>query len=423
MTFALRGAGKPGADRRLRDKIPGRKTTLLERELPHSAATICFAGTHDPRFTRSAILAEGLRQHGCAITYCVDPAWGSTDARVTAAQRGLRNPELLFRLARAYLRVLRLHHAQRSRPDALILGHPGQLDAIVLRALAPRIPIVLDAFIAIDETLADRGLTSPGSPTRRLARLLDRLAIRAADLIIVDTAAHARRYATEYGLDLARAVIVPVGALDPGARPHPNPLPEGEGAELSPLRVLYFGGFIPLHGVPVILEAASRLSPEEGIEIELVGEGQQAAEAEAFLGRTRLPHVRLQRGWMPETELVERHIAQADVSLGIFALAQKTMDVVPAKLYLALACGRAVVTADTPAVREELVARAADDEPPLVLCTPGDAGSLVDALRRLRDDTELRTRVAAAGRRLYEAHFRPEQVVGPLVAAIEGLRG
>ena len=280
----------------------------------------------------------------------------------------------------------------------------------MLRALAPRIPLVLDAFIAIEETLADRGLTSAASPSRRMARLLDRLAMRAADLVVVDTAAHARRYTADYGLDQARAVVVPVGAFDPEVR--------GRGSGVGDrLRVLYFGGFIPLHGVPVVLEAARRLSPDEGIQLDLVGDGQQAAEAEEFLAQQRLPHVALRRTWMPEEELVARHIAPADVCLGIFALAPKTMDVVPAKVYLALACGRAVLTADTPAMREEILGRMSGEEP-LALCSAGDPDSLADALRRLRDDPERRDRIAAAGRRLYESHFRPEHVVEPLITAL-----
>ena len=396
-----------------------------------TAATICFAGTHDPRFTRTSILEEGLQRRGYALQHCVVPAWGSTADRVGTARRGLRNPSLLWRLGWAYQRVLRQLHALRPRPDALLLAHPGQLDAIVFRALAPRIPIVLDAFIALDETLADRGLASPASPSRRLARLLDRIALRTANLVVVDTAAHARRFAADYGLDLSKTVVVPVGSFDVGDGDWG--LGVGERAQhsisLSPthqlptpraLRVLYFGGFIPLHGVPVVLEAARRIEPDEGIHIDLVGEGQQAQDAADFLTHVPLPHVKLHRGWMTEAELVERHVSCADVCLGVFAATLKAMDVVPAKIYLALACGRGVLTADTPAVREELLARAPGDDP-VALCRPGDPDALAAALRGLRDDPDRLRRTAAAGRRLYETHFRPEQVVAPLAEAIDRL--
>ena len=91
---------------------------------------------------------------------------------------------------------------------------------------------------------------------------------------------------------------------------------------------------------------------------------------------------------------------------------------VPAKVYLALACGRAVVTADSPAVREEVLARAAPEDPPLLVCPPADPLALAEALLRLRDDSALRARLGTAARALYEAHFRPERIVEPLAAVL-----
>ena len=85
-----------------------------------------------------------------------------------------------------------------------------------------------------------------------------------------------------------------------------------------------------------------------------MGEGKQAGDIEAALRRIQLPHVQLQRGWLSEADLIQRHILPTDVCLGLFGSGPKARDVVPAKVYLALACGRGTVTADTPAAREAL---------------------------------------------------------------------
>ena len=61
------------------------------------------------------------------------------------------------------------------------------------------------------------------------------------------------------------------------------------------LQVLYFGGYIPLHGVDVILEAARRLGPTAGITFTLVGDGQDAPAAAAFIKQHQLTHVRMVR--------------------------------------------------------------------------------------------------------------------------------
>jgi glycosyltransferase involved in cell wall biosynthesis len=392
--------------------------------------TVAFVGTHDPGFGRVALLAAGLEHRGFTVLRCVEPVWGSTDARVAAARRGLANPALALRLIRAYARLARSVRALRPRPDALIVGYPGQLDAVVLRALLPRFPLVLDAFISLDETLADRGIGTPTSSTRILAHTIDRLAFRRADCVIVDTAAHARRFARDYGLDRNKVVVAPVGAPEPYldvAQPD-NPIdsaastrsrhPSGA-KQPPPMRVCYFGGFIPLHGVPVILDAAHRLGPDAGITFELVGDGQDADQAERRVTGEHLPHVQLHRTWVPEAELIAQHVANADVCLGIFADRPKTLDVVPAKLYLALACARPVVTADTPAVREEILAHAPSDAPPVLVCRPGDGDALASALLRLRDDPGLRSALARQGRRIYEERFTPREIVANLSHVIE----
>jgi glycosyltransferase involved in cell wall biosynthesis len=288
----------------------------------------------------------------------------------------------------------------------LLVGYPGQLDTIVLRLLFPHATIVLDGFVSLDETLADRHLSRPGSPTRRLAQLLDRLAFRLADVIVVDTHAHARRFASSFGLDAKRTVVVPVGAADPGELP---PIPHSS----ESMRVLYFGGFVPLHGVSTVLDAAARLTPEDRISIDLVGDGQDADAVAQRLARTPMSHVRFIRDWMPERKLIDDYIANADVCLGIFDAGPKAMDVVPAKVYLALACGRATVTAESPAVREELRARS-EGGAPILTCPPGDGAALAATLIRFRDDPALRVQVAESGRRLFEKHFTAGQIVRPL---------
>jgi glycosyltransferase involved in cell wall biosynthesis len=379
---------------------------------------ITLAGTHDPGFTRNRLVTDGLRSRGFAVTNLAEPAWGSTEQRVRSARRGLVNPGLAWRLARAYARVA-TRLARQPAGGVTYLGYPGQLDTIMLRLLAPGRPLVLDAFIAIDETLADRGLAGPpGSPTRLVARLVDRLAFRLADLVVVDTRAHLRRFSARYGLDPRKAVVVPVGAEDPDTKAPASMESEDRGSRA--LRVLYFGGFIPLHGVPIVVDAARRLPQDGSIQIDLVGDGQDADAAEAELARSPLPHLRLLRTWTSERALIDTYIADADVCLGIFAATPKALDVVPAKVYLALACRKAVLTADTPAVREELLTHAPGG-PPVLTSPAGDAQGLADALLRLRDDGALRARLATAGRRLYEQRFRPELIVEQLVPALQAL--
>jgi glycosyltransferase involved in cell wall biosynthesis len=89
-------------------------------------------------------------------------------------------------------------------------------------------------------------------------------------------------------------------------------------------------------------------------------------------------------------------MARSDVCLGIFGTSQKAARVIPNKVFDALACARAVITRDSPAVRELLT-----PSTEVFVCTPGDPEALADAVVTLHDD-DLRRGIAAQG----HARFR-----------------
>ena len=116
-----------------------------------------------------------------------------------------------------------------------------------------------------------------------------------------------------------------------------------------------------------------------------------------------LPHVRL-RDWIPYQELPAR-IRAADVVLGIFGSSIKARMVVPNKVYQAAQVGRAIVTADTPAIRE--VFRPGES----IWTIDPEPSALAGALRRLARETDLRERL---GR---EARADVLRAAGPAVRA------
>ena len=103
----------------------------------------------------------------------------------------------------------------------------------------------------------------------------------------------------------------------------------------------------------------------------------------------------------------------ADVCLGVFGTSDKAARVVPNKVYDALAAGRPLVTADSPAARELL-----GDGRDALLVPAGDGGALAAALRRLGDVGE-RARLGAAALALYRRRCTPEAVAAALLAALE----
>jgi len=137
--------------------------------------------------------------------------------------------------------------------------------------------------------------------------------------------------------------------------------------------VLFYGQFIPLHGIGTIIEAA-RLLRYAPIQWTLVGRGQEAPRIRAMLAEDPLSALHWVE-WVPYDQLDE-WIKRADVCLGIFGTSEKAASVIPNKVFQIVASGLPLVTRDSPAIRELLT-----DGPPCVrLVKAGDARALANAI-------------------------------------------
>jgi glycosyltransferase involved in cell wall biosynthesis len=272
-----------------------------------------------------------------------------------------------------------------------VTGFNGQLDVLVARLLAGRRRVLFAPLVTITETLIDdRQRYGEASLPGRFVRWLDRASFRAADVALVDTKAHQEYVVQRLGVAPERIAVQYLGAPSLFSGPLAPETPRRRPG--TRLKVINYSTFLPLHGMRVIAEAARLISPSEGIELELIGSGPEWASCESLVGR--LPHVSLIE-WVPYADLPER-IAAADVALGIFGSTAKARFVIPNKVFQAAELGRAVITADTPAIREVFVSGDS------ILAIEPEPGALAGALRSLASDSELRRRLGEQGRRAVE---------------------
>ncbi len=228
-----------------------------------------------------------------------------------------------------------------------------------------------------------------------LLDFIDRRAVAAADLVLVDTEQHLE--ALPAG-DRAKAMVVPVGAPAAWAR---EPEPRSDAAEV---RVVFFGLYTPLQGAPVIGAAIGRLSDEERIHFTMVGNGQELdATRSAASANPRVEWL----DWVEAAHLPDL-VAEHDICLGIFDTGRKAARVVPNKVYQGMAAGCAIVTADTHPQRTALGACG-------VLVPPGDPEALARALRDLASD---RVRIEGLRSCAHRAALRDHMPA----AVVEGLR-
>jgi glycosyltransferase involved in cell wall biosynthesis len=334
---------------------------------------VLYVGTYERDYPRNAQVISCLRGAGVEVVEKHVPLW---EAERHKFSPGLRT------LARAVRAEAKLAFASTPDADVLVVGYPGHLDMLAAKRLAKGRPVVFNPLVSLEDTMVgDRGLVSGRSPVARALRFVDRTAFRRADLVVADTAAHARYFAERFDLDDDELAVCYVGAEDrlfhPGSRAD------------DAFHVLFVGKLIPLHGLETILGAAA-LSPE--IEYRVVGSGQLDHHL-----ADRPANVRWE-DWVEYDRLPELY-RSAGCALGIFGTSEKAARVIPNKAFQALATGAPLVTADTPAARE-LLEHGRD----ALLVPAGDAVALADAVRRLAGDPALRDELSARGRTTYEEH-------------------
>ena len=354
-------------------------------------------GTYDAaRHPRIAVLSEGLRRHGAEIAECNVPLGLDTADRVAILRQPWRLPVLAGRIGRSW-RALARRARRLPTPDLVLVGYLGHFDVQLARRLFPTTPIVLDHLIGAADTAKDRGVS--GGVITRLLQRLDRAALRAADVVVVDTDEHLAMLPAQCH---AKAVAVAVGAGQPWFEAGRRAGLGTPTATAGPLRVVFFGLYTPLQGAPVI-GAALR---EAGlpIQVTMIGTGQDLAATRSAAGAAT--DIRWQ-DWAAATELPAL-VAGHDVCLGIFGTGPKAGRVVPNKVFQGAAAGCAIVTSDTPPQRRILGEAA-------VLVPPGDPDALADALRALAADPALTAAYRRAAVELATSRFSADAVVAPLL--------
>jgi glycosyltransferase involved in cell wall biosynthesis len=356
---------------------------------------VCYFGTYRAEYSRNRIMIEGLRRNGVEVIECHEPLWLGIEDRVQVATGGWIRPSFWLRVARVYSILLRKYW-DIGDYDVMVLGYPGQLDVPLARLLT-RLkgkPLVLDVFMSLYLIAQERGLTQRSPFTARLIYLVEKTACLLPDLLILDTNEYVNWFNKIYKIPIDRFSLIPTGADDRIFRP--ITLERSDGL----FRVLYYGSFIPNHGIQYIIEAARLLSDEPDIHFELIGNGPEKSMAVALACRYNLTNVTFE-DWMDQEELVRR-AANADVILGAFGTTPQSLMTVQNKIYEGLAMGKPVITGDGPAVRTQMI-----HGEHVYLCERANPQSLAEAIKVLKKNPELRRSIGAKGYNLYREKFAP----------------
>lgn len=271
-----------------------------------------------------------------------------------------------------------------------------------------RPPLIADAYISIwDSAVRDRGLVDSGRWSDRLLRWFEMRALRVADAVLVDTIANRDWMITEFGLAPGAIFAIPL-AIDDEALLALPPIQAGK-----PLHASFVGTFVPLHGIDVLIEAVKRAQDPDRMLFRFVGDGQEAPKVERAIAQG-VAGFTWEKRWQSHDQIIAV-LAQSDVSFGVFGGAAKASRVLPFKLYLALAAGRAVITQREFSLPEGVPA------PPFMTprADPDDIATLLLALSNAPSICEY---TARAGRTFYQDWLGGRSIVNAWKALLESFQ-
>lgn len=334
-------------------------------------------GTYDVSKPNVRLLLAGIRAVGVAVHEVHVDIWaGVRDKGTLTRGEQLR---AAWRWLAAMPRLVR--DFLNAPPHAMVLvPYLGLFDLLVLMPFASMrgVPVVWQVFISpYDTAVNDRRMLSRWNPLAWLLYACEWIAVRAADKSFIDTPAHARRFETIVGVAPHAVGDVPLGT-DPARFP-PR---AGKPTLRSPLRVLFYGQYIPLHGLETIVRAA-KLVEEAGVAVdwELLGAGQEGERITALIASLGVRSVR-QVGWVTPAEVSARILA-ADVGLGVFGTSGKALTVIPNKAYEIAATQTPIISGDSPAMKDF-----APGHPWVHRTTPGDPRALADRVIAIAQQRE-----------------------------------
>lgn len=336
---------------------------------------VCLFGGHHRGYPRSGVIVSGLRRIGVPVFEC------------TVSPR-LKSP-------RRYPALIRAFHRCRGEFDVIFVPEFRHKDvplAWSLSRLAGKLCVFDPLVSRYDTRVHDRGDAGAHGLQAWHNLNLDRVSLTLPDLSLADTGMHARYFREHLAAPDARVRVLPVGYDDEMFRP----APPADG----PVRVLFYGSYLPLHGVETIAEAAIRLRSERAIHFELIGGGQTFDAVTRRLRDAGVENVSVEPR-IDASQLPAR-IARASICLGIFGTTPKAARVVPNKVYQCMGSARAVVSADSAAMREFF-----DPGRHVELVPAGDADALAERIVALAHDPTRRLALGEAAAAHVALHFSP----------------
>ena len=344
---------------------------------------VCYFGTYREKYSRNKIMIAALRIAGAEVKECHVTLWHGIKDRVDVTVGGWKSPRFWWRVIRAYVQLI-WKYFKVGDYNVMMVGYPGHFDVFLAKILVffSRKPLVWDVFMSLYLVSLERNLDQQSQFSVNLLKKIEARALRLPDLLIQDTVEYVNWFQRVYGISPEKFRLIPTGADDRIFKPVTFQSDKSDGL----FHVLYYGTFIPNHGIRIIVGAAELLRDEKGIIFELIGDGPERKVAEEIVKETNLKNVKFIE-WMDQKNLIQ-YINRADVCLGAFGDTLQSLMTVQNKIYECMAMGKTVITGDSPVIRGEFT-QFTD-----LIISERNSISLAGAITLLKGHPEIRKKIS-----------------------------
>lgn len=308
---------------------------------------------------------------------------------------------------RAYWKLFCKH--RKINYDILIIPWRGIL-TLPLAKLIHRKPIVyFPAFSIYDTLVNDRKKFSKNSLKAKIIHFIDKTACRWANLVILESTAEIDYFVNEFNSPKDKFCQLWLSVYEPLFPCLPFK------SQTEEFTVLYFGEFIPLHGVDTIVKTAKILRDRKDIKFILCGHGQTLPEIQKFVENYGLTNVRL-LGMVSVDTLLE-NIKNSDICFGIFGTSEKSKKVLTNKTYQILASRKPLLTMESPTSKEAGL----ENKKNCILIQPSSFEELAKGIIFLKENEQVRKQIAENGYQTYVENMSLDKVGKKLVKICQRL--
>ncbi|MEM7333473.1 MAG: glycosyltransferase [Chloroflexota bacterium] len=335
-----------------------------------------------PQYVRTKVLLDAFEQLEHTTVY-------------TAVNRRMG----LLKYIEVFLKLIKIRLSKK--PDIYILGFRGYEHFWIIKLLTLGKPLVYDHMMSpYDSLVFEKRTVKEKSALAKIIHRYEQSLLNSATITLTDSTLHSQFLGETFTVSQNKFVDIPVGADEIKFFPMGAEKPESISEKLS---ILFYGSFLPLHGVPLILEVAKRVQ-DLPITFDMIGGNR--LNLDWFFddikkhGLKNVSHT----SWV-DYDLLPQRIGMANLCIGgPLGNTGQSSRIITGKTYQFLAMGKPTIVGDVQ------LAHPFVNQTNCLLIPQGNRDALEAAIRWAFEHQSQLPQIGENGRKIFQAHFSTKHI-------------